>query len=105
MRVLAEQTVENARTTGASAWAASVGILEGRGVVSRIGREAEGSRLVLALVNQVKGACELYDWFRDKTQAGQEVVLSHGRVPWRDRRGALRAGLGFSVKADGEWSW
>ncbi|WP_346732714.1 helicase-related protein [Chloracidobacterium aggregatum] len=62
--------------------------------------EANGGRLVLVFVNQVKRARELHDRLRASAGAGAEVLLVHARMRPRDRH-AVVSKLGTATPASG----
>jgi CRISPR-associated endonuclease/helicase Cas3 len=53
--------------------------------------EANGGRLVLVFVNQVKRARELHDRLRQSAGAGPEVLLVHARMRPHDRQAVISA--------------
>lgn len=83
-------------TAAASAWA-----MESPELLERICREAEGGRLVLVVVNQVKRACELYARLQDNAGTGPDVILLHARMRSRDRKATHERKLEASVPRTG----
>jgi CRISPR-associated endonuclease/helicase Cas3 len=70
-------------------------------LIERILQEAEGGRLVLVVLNQVKTACELYARLREKAGAGPDVVLLHARMRPRDRKATYETKLEAPVPPTG----
>jgi CRISPR-associated endonuclease/helicase Cas3 len=60
-------------------------------LLASIRGEANGGRLVLVFVNQVKRAHELHDRLRENAAAGPEVLLVHGRMRPHDRQAVISA--------------
>jgi len=74
------------RSRGVSSAATFAWTVESPELIGRILQEAEGGRLVLVFLNQVKRACELYARLREKAGAGPDLVLLHARMRPRDRK-------------------
>jgi CRISPR-associated endonuclease/helicase Cas3 len=64
--------------------------VESPDLLASIRAEANGGRLVLVFVNQVKRARELHDRLRESPGAGQEVLLVHARMRPHDRQAMTR---------------
>jgi CRISPR-associated endonuclease/helicase Cas3 len=65
--------------------------VESPDLLASIRGEANGGRLVLVFVNQVKRARELHDRLRESAGAGPEVLLVHARMRPHDRHTMTRA--------------
>jgi CRISPR-associated endonuclease/helicase Cas3 len=74
------------KSRGASPASSSGWTLQSPELIERILQEAEGGRLVLVFLNQVRRACEFYACLREKAGAGPDVVLLHARMRPRDRK-------------------